>query len=341
MVYDVPTYIENKAHEINGRLKITKLDQYPGFFIDLDNFLDVDDYLKKHFKKSSRYKLKKYKKRLETCFDISYEVFWGSVKKETYDALFGQFRVLLEKRFAEKRVYNNNLDPKEWNFYREVAYPLIHEKKAALFVVFEKECPIAVTLLYFNGDAVIDAITVFDPDYSKFHLGSCSVMQLIQWCIEKGYKKLDFSKGYFDYKTRWSTHKYQFEYHILYNPKSALSTGLANLAALFFRLKGYLRRKNVNWHVHKATYLLKNFKISNEPNRQNALMLTDSLEDSTNLDWTPVSLELAKDVVRKRGFDFLYLTGEKLKDILLFQANSGKIFMIKGKNHKKYLVIHE
>ena len=163
-------------------------------------------------------------------------------------------------------------------------------------------------------------------------------MQLIQWCIEKGHKKLDFSKGYFDYKTRWSTHKYQFEYHLLYNPKSVLSAGLANLAALFFRLKGYLRRKNVNWYVHKATYLLKNFKICNEPNRQNALMLTDSLKESANLDWTPVSLDLTKDVVKKGVFDFLYLTTEKLKDLSLFQTNSGKIFRIEGKNNRKYLV---
>ena len=116
MVYDVPSYIENKAHEINGRLKIIKLDQYPGFFINLDNFSDVDDYLKKHFKKSSRYKLRKYKKRLETCFDISYRVFHGSIEKEVYDHLFIHFNALLEKRFVEKGSITTILTPKNGIF---------------------------------------------------------------------------------------------------------------------------------------------------------------------------------------------------------------------------------
>ncbi|UJH67006.1 GNAT family N-acetyltransferase [Allomuricauda sp. SCSIO 65647] len=341
LIMDIPSIIKTGSAEYPPGLKVLKVEQYPGFLIDLAAFDDFDDYMRINFKKSSRYKLNKYKKRLEASFDISYKVFFGSIQKEAYDALFQQFRVLLEKRFAEKKVYNNNLESHEWDFYHEVTLPLIHEKKAALFVVLEKECPIAITLLYFDDDTVIDAITVFDVDYSKFHLGSCSIMKLIEWSMEKGYKKLDFSKGYFDYKRRWCTQKYQFEYHLLYNPKSPFSTGLAHTRAMFLRFKAYLRKKNVNWYVHKTTYFLRSFKISNHPDRTNPFMLSDSLGGDMNPVWTPIPLKLVKGEVKKGVFDFLYLTVEKLNDVSIFQADTGGVFKIKGKSNEKYLVSNE
>ena len=65
--------------------------------------------------------------------------------------------------------------------------------------------------LNFSEDTLFDAITVFDIDYSKFHLGSITIMKLIEWCIENEIKILDFSKGYFEYKRRWCTKIYDFE----------------------------------------------------------------------------------------------------------------------------------
>ena len=44
------------------------------------------------------------------------------------------------------KLTNNNLYPEEWAFYHDVAFPMILEKKASLFVVYETSNPIAVTL---------------------------------------------------------------------------------------------------------------------------------------------------------------------------------------------------
>ena len=72
----------------------------------------------------------------------------GDISKSEYDFIFSEFRRLLEKRFTDKQVSNNNLNEKEWNFYYDVAYPLIVEKKAALFVVYDNDKPIGLSLIH-------------------------------------------------------------------------------------------------------------------------------------------------------------------------------------------------
>ena len=64
-------------------------------------------------------------------------MFWGDIEKSTYDELFKVFQLLLKKRFDQKQVINNNLAPKEWAFYLEVAFPMILNKSACLFVVYD------------------------------------------------------------------------------------------------------------------------------------------------------------------------------------------------------------
>ncbi|MEM7487121.1 MAG: GNAT family N-acetyltransferase, partial [Bacteroidota bacterium] len=159
------------------------IQQYPGYLIDLRPFNSLEEYMSTTFKKSSRYKLRKYKKRLEECFDISFKSFSTDISKEEYDFVFDRFRLLLEKRFSEKKIHNNNLDKREWDFYKDVAYPLIKERKATLFVLYNGDEPISITLGYLLDKRILDAITVFDIDYAKFHLGSMKIMYLINWAI--------------------------------------------------------------------------------------------------------------------------------------------------------------
>src|SRR5690606_33258209 len=241
LVYDVPEFFNVNTSITNKRLKIHKIKQYKGFLIDLKAHKNFDEYMLSTFKKSSRYKLNKYKKRLELCFNIKYKMLYGKeTPKEEYDFVFEKFKELLEKRFSEKKVNNNNLNPKEWNFYYDVVYPMILEKKASLFVIYDGDIPIGVTLNYFSEDTVFDAITVFDIDYAKFHLGSVTIMKLIEWTIDNKFRYFDFSKGYFDYKKRWANKEYDFEYHLYYDKSSILSSTLARSIASYFKFKQYL-----------------------------------------------------------------------------------------------------
>src|SRR5690606_6221944 len=231
---------------------------------------------------------------------------------------FGHFRRLLEKRFLDKGTTNNNLDPKEWNFYHEVAYPMILEKKASLFVIYNGSVPIGVTLNYFSENIVFDAITVFDIDYEKFHLGSVTIMKLIEWSIDQGLRYFDFSKGYFDYKKRWANKEYEFEYHLYYDTGSIRSLLLSYLIAYYFNLKNYLRKKKLNEAFHKLTFFLKGngkqLKQAHPVYRYEEITRPDDSQ-LTLIDYKDKQNGHLKNMV----YDFLYLNGETQKDIRVYE----------------------
>src|SRR5690554_6514046 len=102
LIYDVPTYFDLHLDNHYKNLGLIKLKQYPGFLVDLKEYTDFNHYFSSTFSKSSRYKLGKYKKRLESCFDISYKMYFGAIDRKEYDTVFEHFKLLLEKRFLDK-----------------------------------------------------------------------------------------------------------------------------------------------------------------------------------------------------------------------------------------------
>ncbi|WP_088340950.1 GNAT family N-acetyltransferase [Robiginitalea sediminis] len=335
LVYDVPEFFNVPLPDSgHSQIGVKRVRQYPGFLIELTGLQDLNAYLQRQFSKSSRYKLKKYRTRLETAFDIRYVMYDGSVDETQYALLFDQFRALLEKRFDDKQVSNNNLEQQEWEFYKASTLPLMQEGRAGLFVVYSGDDPIAVTLNYFFNRTVLDAITVFDIDYGKFHLGSVSVMALIEWCLENNMDVLDFSKGYFDYKSRWATRQYDFEYRVYYPKGSFPGRLLARLTSGYFRGKQWLREKGWNDRLHKLTYALSSRKGS---------MPKVAFEwlDSEGADRPEVLQALTKVeglymAVLPAVFEFLYLEQESMADIrVLPLANQPEKFLIQGKKNSK------
>lgn len=330
LIYDVPTYFEITPDTRQKNLGFYSTKQYPGYLIDLEQFKDIAHYMSSTFSKSSRYKLNKYKRRLEECFDIEYRMWCGDMSKDEYDRLFNQFKKLLEKRFDDKGTVNNNLDAEEWNFYYDVAYPMIVQKQAALFVIYDSGVPIGITLNYFSDTIVFDAITVFDIDYSKFHLGSVTIMKIIEWSIENKYRKLDFSKGFFEYKTRWANITYDFEYHIYYDSTSFKAKLLANGLKNFFDLKQFMRDKKLNEKLHRLRYRLRRDTSKEVPYSRYALTEMDSNFDFVGLE--TVDLKTTENTFLKPiAFEFLYLNNECIKNLRIFKGGDGDIqYMFKG-----------
>ena len=331
LIYDVIDFSDQKEVVKNSPMGLYAVRQYPGFLIELEPYGSLNEFMSKTFKKSSRYKLRKYKKRLEESFDISFKAYHGEITKEEFNSIFDSFRTLLEKRFEEKKITNNNLDPKEWNFYKEVAYPMILEKKAILFALYNNDEAIGVTLAYLSDNRVFDAITVFDIDYAKFHLGSIKIMNLIDWCTKNGWKSLDFSKGYFDYKTRWSNKKYDFHYHIVYDKKSIRARMLSFTLKNLFTFKQYLREKKLNESLHRLTFALKNHK--KETLEHSFLEWDNQLSHSKLL---PIDISSPKYAhIKGICYEFLYLYQEKLKNLSVYRVdNTEKVFLLMGQNNK-------
>lgn len=337
LIYDTIDFLTDNVELDKSPMGLYAVKQYPGFAINLDSYTSLDDYMAKTFKKSSRYKLRKYKKRLEESFNISFKAFNGEISKEEYDTVFSSFRKLLEKRFEEKQIYNNNLDKKEWDFYKEVAYPMILEKRATLFVLYNNNEPISVTLAYLSNDRIFDAITVFDIDYSKFHLGSIKIMYLVDWCIKNKWKVLDFSKGYFDYKIRWANKQFDFHYHIWFDKKSIKSRAVALYLKLFFSFKQYLRDKNVNEMLHKVTYRLKNKEAQTTEYQfeENGPELTSEQIEELNIHSSDNNL------LKRICYDFLYLFPEKESNIKIFRCrDNDDFYLIKGKENQSFVRVN-
>ncbi|WP_418603860.1 GNAT family N-acetyltransferase [Hwangdonia sp.] len=339
LIYDVPKFFNVKTNSGNKNLKVKKAKQYPGFLIHLDKHKDFNTYFKSTFSKSSVQKFRRYNRRLEHCFSITYKMYYGEIDKKEYDFVFSYFNKLLTKRFDDKQITNNNLNPEEWNFYYDVVYPLILEKKASLFVIYNDGIPITVRLNYFSEDIIFDAITVFDIDYSKFHIGKISIMKILEWAFNNDFKTFDFTKGYFDYKESWSDLKYDFEYHIYYDSKSVTAALIANYLYLFFKLKQSLREKDINTKLHKALFFLKNNKSSNANNYHiKPIINSKDFEPEKTQEIDINSTE--NTFLRKIVFDYLYTSSENLKHINLYKCKTASNSYILTGNKDSQLITH-
>jgi len=332
LIYDVPEYFNIPKEEPKQNLTTDKITQYPGFLIDLKPYQDLTNYMSATFSKSSRYKLNKYKKKLESCFNIKYKMYYGEISNEEHGQIFDAFEKLLRKRFLQKEITNNNLDPKEWNFYKEVSLPMVLEKNASLFVIYDGDQIIGVTLNYIQNNTLIDAITVFDIDYSKFHLGSVNIMKLIEWCFENQFDKLDFSKGYFDYKKRWSNLQYKFEYHLIYNKNAILPKIIAFGIKKYFIAKQFLRDKKLNERIHRFKFLL-----NNNPTKQIVkpeFSFEDLTEHSADFELREISVAKEKNNSLKTAlFEYLYLNNESINNLRTYKVlNTENTFIFKNKD---------
>lgn len=254
IIFDIPTHLNTITPDKDSKIGIHKITQYPGFRINLKGYSNLNDYKLDVISKKSRYKFKSYAKKIDSSINIYHKVYYGNIDNETYEFVFGYFKTLLRKRFFNKKTNNNNLSPQEWAFYKEVTLPMIRNKEAALFVTYDTDKPIAINLVNFSETTMYDVIRVFDIDYAKYRLGVVGIMKQIEWCIENNLKALDFSKGYFEYKKRWSNQPYWFEYHIYYDKKSLVPCLIALAYKQFYTFKLFLRRHDLINFVHKLLF---------------------------------------------------------------------------------------
>lgn len=339
LIYDVPKYFNNNTSNLPKNIKHYRLKQYPGYLTELNKFKNIEDYLQATFSKKSRAKLNRYQKRLELCFDIRYKMYCGKINKEEYDFVFKSFRQLLEKRFTEKQTTNNNLQADEWEFYYDATYPLILEKKAALFVIYEGKNPIGITLNYLSKDILFHGITTFDIDYSKFHLGKIMLKTLFKWCFENDIQILDFSKGHFAYKTEWMTKKYDFEYYLYVDQSSIISRTTGLIIRIFFKFKQFLRDKEVNKKLHQLTY-----KFSKGKNIADKKIKYSFIEVKKNIpDTTLTKIDINQDEYLFMKYiinEFLFLNNEKLNNFELYSINNKeRTYLFKGNKTTKILLI--
>ena len=248
MIYDVPQYMQSDFN-FEGDLNVIKLNQYKGFYINVEQYKTIDEVVAKCYSSSkSRYNFRRSLKQLEEKHNISSRMFFGEIERHIYDNLLKDFRRIMEIRFDDINTHNTLLPM--WDFYEEVLFPMINERKAAIFVVYDNEVPIAISINFVYGDTFVVGMRTFDIEYSRLGIGNIEIYKLVEWCINNNVKILDFSKGESDYKKRWCDTEYAFERHIIYDSKSLKAKTTAKTVVSINNFKQFLRDKKINLLVH-------------------------------------------------------------------------------------------
>ncbi len=257
LVFDVPDYFPD-ANQDSDNVKINKIRQYNGVYTDLSGFNSLDDILKASFSSKSRSRFRGRVRQIENNFNISQKVYFGEMSKDDYVREMNALKNLIINRFEQRNVHNTVIPI--WEFYEEVMYPLILDKKVAFNVIYNDDEPIAMSLNFVYDDIVAIAIRSFNVDYYKYNIGNYEIYKLFDWCLNNNMRILDFSKGEVGYKSRWATHTYNFYCHVLYNPKSLKARCNASIITRLYKFKQYLRDKNVNHLYTKLLYKVKRVK---------------------------------------------------------------------------------
>ncbi|WP_338733807.1 GNAT family N-acetyltransferase [Mangrovimonas cancribranchiae] len=330
LIYDVPSYFNLKELKHNN-LKRFKVKQYKGFLTDLQDFESYDAFAKKQFKSNTRYKFRRNIQRLETCFNIHYNIYNEAMDKAQYDVIMKGFKNLLTKRFNELQKSNDILET--WEYYYDLIYKMLKKKCALLITITNNDKPIGVSLSFLSNTTMFYAVTSFDTDYYRFNLGHTTIIKLFQWCFDNGYTIYDFSKGEYEYKNRWTNHEYVYENHIIYDSKNIIASTLAKYIKLKYELKQYLRDKNVNDKYVKLKFLLKGKKP--KTTRRTFKIEKHKQEKATNglqlIDLSNIDYAFLKPIV----YDELYKSPEHILNIKIYKYNSveDETYYVKGKKN--------
>ena len=258
VIWDIPEYLEVDLRDLDANITVSKIRQYKGYLMDLTPFKNLDEFLAKQLSARSRKKLRSKKRNLESEHEIRYAFYYGSIEKEEYNRLFDAFYGFLEERFEEKKTVNNNLG--KWDYYRDLVYPMILEKRASLFAIYDKDKPITIGMQFHLSKTVFSYVQSYDIAYSQYNMGDISTMQRLTWCFEQGFDTLDLSMGETDYKLKWCNHHYDLYFHVFYNRKSPSSVLKYRILIAKLQFKQYLRDKDIlgkRFKLDKFKYWLK------------------------------------------------------------------------------------
>lgn len=339
MIYDVPSVLKVNTKTLDTYTRLKSVIQHKGYCINLEGYNDLETYLKDRFGKSSLQLLRAGKKRLETCFNITSKMYFGSIDKEHYNELFKRFYQMLVLRATEKGIDNRNL--KFWDLYTDKVYEMILNKQASLFVIYDDKQAINISLNMHVKNTVFLFISTYDIAYSKFRLGHTNWMMQLDWFLKNRIKLIDFSKGNVDYKKRWTNTEYDFEYHLFYNSSNVIMKMKVFWIVKKLLLKQSLRNKNINTYYYNALNWLKPNKKSIKIPKYK-LIDQDSLPEKNTIE--PVLFrENDVDLFLKRIINTrLYLSSVHVSDLKVYrELQNTHIYYLENQKEVQKLILEK
>ncbi|SHG36593.1 GNAT family N-acetyltransferase [Flagellimonas flava] len=319
----IPEFLTPVTHQIDQQIKMRNIQRFNGYYIDLTGYTSVDDYMRTELG-SKRKSLKRQLRRLESCFDINYKVYFGEIKKDNYEFLFGKMQEFINTRFEQKGV---PFDPTiDLDAIRKRTFSMILEKKASLHVIYNGTTPINVGIAYHFQDVLNSAIGSYDINYSKFGLGNLEIIKHLEWCLENGYQIYDLMWGDLPYKHTWCNGVFRYNHQIFYNRKSIFHRLLVPIRVYLYGLKDYYTaRKNRAKGRKKlgTTNTKQHIEILqiNKDHIQGSLLKETNIHHDSNHWLIPLV------------YDFQYLNVQHSNDVAVYElTNKTGNYVVIGKN---------
>lgn len=324
-VNHIPNYLHlDYSNEYN--LSIKSLNRDVGYAIHLDGFNDVDTYVNRQFKKGRT--IRKYVKRLETSFNITYERYYGDIPQNVYDELLNYLFKMVKRRFSQLNKVNQQIIGNRWQKTLEETRLLIKKKKASLFVIYDDNKPIVISIGHHWGNVFYYVMCSFDIDYSKFGLGHINFYKQVEWCIDNDYKIFDAGPGEYYYKKRWSNTTFSLLQHIVYRKDNFSDRLIANVEMLLTIIKKHLFSESVK------TYLKSIKKVFKKDRHKHLTYKTNYInEQNLNLeDYDEIDPNTDDYIfLRKILFDYLYSKIEHKESVSVFNNIADKnMYIFKG-----------
>lgn len=322
----------------HSKFKINKIEQtnLDGFAINLEGYSTIDQYLQENIKSKTRSPILRRIKRFESCFDVKYKLFFGTIDKEVYQQAMNTLKKMLELRFTQKDDSTETLE--KWHEYKEATYNKILNKEASLFITYASGQMVAISINYHINKVFIGHIFCYDISYSKFSLGNMMVYKLLEWCCENNYLIMDMGNGDLEYKQIWCNNMYHYDYHFIYHKNSLAAIFATSVQMGIIKLKNLLKtlkideaykklRENKSTTSHPFE-LFPKYKVEN----------MDANNDKSGLT-SPINLNHPNfDFLKKPVNDFLYLNKEHYSHLNVYKEDS-KNFILRGQNNAEKIIM--
>ena len=337
----VPAYLTFGLAKDSKYIERTSKQTNLGYTVELHDGFDLDEYLKKQFKNNYR-NLKKRQIRLEQCFDIQYDMYFGEISEEVYRTLMDRLFTMVNYRFAQRGESHDMISQKD----EIVANTLekIRTRVASLFVIRDGETPIDISLNYHNGPVFYGGVSSYDIDYSKFGLGAIEKIKLLEWSLANGVRIMDFGYGDLPYKKDWSNKTYFYRNLVVYNPRSFPSVFRGQMEYAKLLIKEYLKGSGIVGKVKKWKKKLRHQpqKSANSPIDFTCTRINIPLPESTTR-MSEVRPEDFPELPLNRALiDFLYTSTNHRSKVRLFKDPSEpNTFILLGAKQAEKLSFHQ
>lgn len=316
-----------------------KIPQYhKGYSILLDkSFNTIDEYLKLQFKSKAK-TIRRYVRRLEASYDITYKMYYGKISEVEYDYLFGVLKNMLKVRFEEKKEINERL--LEWQRLHNFFLKLILSKKASIYVIYDAKIPIAISLNYNFDKLLFSSISSYDINYSKFGLGHIDIYKQLEWCLNNEYDLYEMGRGDWDYKRRWSNFIYHLDHYVVIpNKTNRVVRMLAKKEFLLIGFYEFLRSKKINIVYNNFKKLCNNvFRFKKTELNKYMFYPLENLNIIKNVKEVNLLDKKNEHLIRPLN-DFLYTFNEHKNHATIHQfINKKNEYILKGLNNNQKLI---